>query len=633
MEHLINELFAAVLAVTPWAAVLILLLLGLRRVHKNKLSPRFFQLAFLILALRLALPFDLSISKAPVQAPLPAPVRQVIETPVLPQISLNELVENGATSLAPEPAPQQTEKAQPKIQLSRFLPLVWLAGAAVFLGFHLASYIAFQLRLHRSRQEADAEICRLAQKEFKRPVRVWISKEVPSPLLTGLLHPAVYLTQSGVQKQDLPYILAHEACHARRLDLPAQFLLLTAQSIHWFNPLVHMMARAARDDMERGCDEAVLAGQDLAYRKAYGGAVLASLAASRQQRAMALSTGFSAGSDVRHRFEEMFNFAKKKRGVPLLALVAAVVAAASSLIAVSSHVFVSQQNTEQNEPIFAESFEETQVSAEEEQPKAKPETHWVFEPDQSFKITAPFGQEFQGQIHTGVDIAAQAGSFILAAQAGQVAEIGENFDYGNYVRIKAEDGNEWFYAHCQSQLVEPGQTVGAGQAIAKVGNTGNATGSVLHLELITPSGSVDPLTVLTVPTSQQETLQLVWPVPDYKFVIRRMSMHHGGDDIAAPVGSDILAAKAGQVITAGQHWSYGNYIVIDHGNDLTTLYAHCSELLVQQGDTVAAGQPIATVGHTGQATGNHLHLELRNKQERLDAMDYFADIPEANGEE
>ena len=76
-------------------------------------------------------------------------------------------------------------------------------------------------------------------------------------------------------------------------------------------------------------------------------------------------------------------------------------------------------------------------------------------------------------------------------------------------------------------------------------------------------------------------------------------------------GADILAAESGTVILAASHYSYGNYVIIDHGGGYATLYAHASALLVSAGDTVTRGQVIAKVGSTGNSTGPHLHFEVR----------------------
>ena len=84
---------------------------------------------------------------------------------------------------------------------------------------------------------------------------------------------------------------------------------------------------------------------------------------------------------------------------------------------------------------------------------------------------------------------------------------------------------------------------------------------------------------------------------------------HRGYDIACAAGTSILACANGTVVTAGWHWSWGNYIVVDHGNGYTTLYAHCSALLASAGQYVEQGQTIALVGNTGYSFGAHLHIE------------------------
>lgn len=91
--------------------------------------------------------------------------------------------------------------------------------------------------------------------------------------------------------------------------------------------------------------------------------------------------------------------------------------------------------------------------------------------------------------------------------------------------------------------------------------------------------------------------------------IRRSS--HTGLDIATSTGTPIKAAAAGTVTFSGWKGSYGNMIVISHGSNVQTYYAHCSKLNVSAGTTVSQGQVIAAVGSTGNSTGPHLHLEVR----------------------
>ena len=127
--------------------------------------------------------------------------------------------------------------------------------------------------------------------------------------------------------------------------------------------------------------------------------------------------------------------------------------------------------------------------------------------------------------------------------------------------------------------------------------------------------------------------QMQWPAPAYTRIscyfgwrthpITGRKNYHGGTDLAAPGGSPILAAESGTVIIAARHWSYGNYVVIDHGGGLATLYAHSSKLLVSKGQHVERGQKIALVGTTGSSTGNHLHFEVRKNGVRVNGLPYI----------
>ncbi|GLR12567.1 peptidase M23 [Chitinimonas prasina] len=88
---------------------------------------------------------------------------------------------------------------------------------------------------------------------------------------------------------------------------------------------------------------------------------------------------------------------------------------------------------------------------------------------------------------------------------------------------------------------------------------------------------------------------------------------HEGIDFVGDVGTPIMAASGGKVSRAEYHGEYGNMVEIDHGNGISSRYAHSSQLLVKEGDTVKTGQRIALLGSTGRSTGPHLHFEIRYK--------------------
>lgn len=124
-----------------------------------------------------------------------------------------------------------------------------------------------------------------------------------------------------------------------------------------------------------------------------------------------------------------------------------------------------------------------------------------------------------------------------------------------------------------------------------------------------------------------------WPLPGYTYIsspfaMRWGVMHWGIDITGANVyGKPIVAANSGKVIIAFTNdrymYSYGKYVVIDHGGGYTTVYGHCSSLAVSVGQTVTKGQTIAYVGSTGYSTGAHLHFEIRENNVKKNPLNYF----------
>ena len=124
-----------------------------------------------------------------------------------------------------------------------------------------------------------------------------------------------------------------------------------------------------------------------------------------------------------------------------------------------------------------------------------------------------------------------------------------------------------------------------------------------------------------------------WPCPGYKRIsddygnrmhpILGVQKFHNGLDMAAAGGTAILAAYDGDVVGAAYNNSMGNYIMIDHGSGLYTIYMHCSALYVSKGQTVTKGQKIAAVGSTGRSTGNHLHFSVRLNGNYVNPWNYL----------
>jgi murein DD-endopeptidase MepM/ murein hydrolase activator NlpD len=102
---------------------------------------------------------------------------------------------------------------------------------------------------------------------------------------------------------------------------------------------------------------------------------------------------------------------------------------------------------------------------------------------------------------------------------------------------------------------------------------------------------------------------------------------HDGIDLAAPQGTPVRTARAGRILYAGEQKGYGNIVIVDHGDNLMTLYAHNHDLRVRTGQKVRDGQVVATVGQSGKTSGPHLHFEVRRDGLPVDPLDYLGALP------
>lgn len=130
------------------------------------------------------------------------------------------------------------------------------------------------------------------------------------------------------------------------------------------------------------------------------------------------------------------------------------------------------------------------------------------------------------------------------------------------------------------------------------------------------------------PTAPAPAERAVWPTPGNAGLtsafgsrihpILKVPKLHAGMDIAAPEGAEVVACLSGTVILVETLPAYGQIVVIDHGGQVSTVYAHLSGVAVEEGERVARGEPVGQVGSTGAVTGPHLHLELRQNGEPAD---------------
>ncbi len=283
------------------SSVLIAALLVLRGVFRNSMSRRFQYALWGLVLLRLLVPVSLPAARFSVLTAA-QPVRQAVQTRLeaqrqaAPTVQEPQPQQDAAPDLdthsaapkpdtqpaAPEPARPAVsgaEAAQPhkapapsherSVDPAQALRAVWLAGSAAVGVFFLVSNLRFRRRLRKFRTPYAVE-------GYGRPVYLTGEGVLPSPCLSGLLRPAVYLTPAALSSREtLRHVISHEETHARRLDPLWALLRCVCLTVYWFNPLVWAAAFASKTDCELACDESVLARLDGDDRIAYGRALLA----------------------------------------------------------------------------------------------------------------------------------------------------------------------------------------------------------------------------------------------------------------------------------------------------------------------------------------------------------------------
>lgn len=292
-------------------SALILAVLLVRAIFKNRVPKRMVYTLWLVVLVKLCLPGTLvslpvlpaEEAAAPVQrVELPAqplPAQQPARAVTQPQTPVQQPV---------SPAQEAAEAPAKPLTAMQIFQIVWAGGSALLGLWLLSTWLVFTIRLHKSR--------RFLGRQGR--TRIYVSSAVKSPCLTGLV-PAVYLTEDVLQTPETELILRHELTHLRHLDHLWSFCRAAAVIAYWWNPFIWLAAILSKRDAELACDEAVAAGLSDAQRLVYARAILA----QAPRRAAALSL---AGPPVRERIL----FLTKKQRTSALCVILAVLLVVSA---------------------------------------------------------------------------------------------------------------------------------------------------------------------------------------------------------------------------------------------------------------------------------------------------------------
>lgn len=634
-------------------AVLILAVALLRTAMGRALPRRALGLLWWAAALRLLLPWEApcrlsvyNLFAAGGQTPAPRPAGGGVPVRLLPGT-----VAGGGAAMAP------AVPASPGVSP---WALVWLAGSLLLALWLAASYLRCRRTFCASLPAGGGYIARW-QRDHPR-VSVRVSDRVSSPLAYGLVRPVILLPR-GMDRGDetaLGHILTHEYEHIRHLDGLTKLVLAAALCVHWWNPAVWLMVRLAGRDLELACDEAVVRrlGDPAAYAR--------TLLAVEEARA-GICPRF-AQSPVEERIKAMMKF--QSRHVPVLVTAYALLLAVCVTTAFATSAKEPPRNPAEQ---LAESItcEGGTVSFTIPEGKAEWEL-WIsgrvladgmdmsvhyLEEESADRSWEP-GETYRFQVEDVVydeltingtdgresididllaytprpeaDISAEVEA-VWAETLAPYLPLGLEYTFedpdgdGNGLRMTFRgrevrgivDGETWITEHIGNGLFD--QDAGEVRAVYE-------GGVLTGLEFLSEEEQA-------AFTEQRESARdMVWPVTDFQCIASAFGPRanpggesvtvHDGIDIAAFAGTDIFAVLDGTVTESGFDSARGNYLLVDHGDGLETLYAQCQELCVEAGDRVEQGQVIAKVGSTGRSTGPHLHFEVRRDGEVQDPLEW-----------
>ena len=318
-------------------ALAILLMLVSKPLWRERYRAKARCWLWLALAAFLLFPVDFSVKDAPVQAAPPQDYTLFVGTDKTTIQSTDHLFgdmaeRSGQTStqvrdsIIARPVTDPAQKATRYIPVTTILFYGYLAGAAAFLLCQGVSYVRFRRTVRRWRSGVTRGDYRALLQDTARSLNVtapemFVCEAISTPAVTGLFRPTLLLPHEGYDLNDLRYILRHELCHLKRRDMLLKLVLLAANAMHWFNPVVYLMLRQADEDIELACDSAATDGLDRAERAAYSRTLLA--AVQSHVRALPATTCFGGTVErLKRRITNVLG-AQKKRGLGVVALVLA----------------------------------------------------------------------------------------------------------------------------------------------------------------------------------------------------------------------------------------------------------------------------------------------------------------------
>lgn len=326
---------AALLQCTLSMSVITLLYAAALPILSKRYAPKWRYMIWLVIAVGWLIPFRplIELPFLPPQG-TNTPLMPVSFTPTFP------VTNNTAEVLT---SASETVTKMPQLSIWTIGLLIWLAGVLFTSACHLLRHRRFMKMASRWSDNVTApailNLLDILKREqgLKANIEYRTCSSISSPMMVGFFHPVILMPPIQLSEEELTLILRHELAHFKRHDLWYKAMILAATILHWFNPAVYLLARAASLQCEISCDALVLQNEDMQTRKQYGETIIAVVRNGRTYQT-ALSTNFYGGKrGMKNRIMSMLDSKHKKAGVALLCFVlAGIILTGATLVSAGS---------------------------------------------------------------------------------------------------------------------------------------------------------------------------------------------------------------------------------------------------------------------------------------------------------
>ena len=306
-----ENVFTTIFAVSVTTGIIILALVLLSSRLNRSYVAKWKYWVWLLLAVRLLIPFQVTFPGAPVQVSVPDTTIPPIFSPQTPST---------VPDFTPAAPDLPIQSAARSMSLWELFSIIWLAGAVLFLAYQFAGCQRCRheaLRWSRAAKDkrlytALDQLC--VEMEIGGEVTLLISQKVSGPMIIGFFRSYLLLPHEDYADNELVHILRHELVHLKRRDIWYKLLMLLTTALHWFNPAVHLMLREANKDLELACDDETIKNLPFDARKEYSDTIIHCIRRQHSKHT-ALSTYFYGGEKaMKERFVNILSYRKKRAG-------------------------------------------------------------------------------------------------------------------------------------------------------------------------------------------------------------------------------------------------------------------------------------------------------------------------------